>query len=190
MLCLRITVRYAGLFLVGSALLLLGGCSEESTDASLSSMDSEPTAQEVINSSPGEQLENAAGEAVDLVTDGIVTAWDSASSAMKDMEDGREMLQGIRDAYKSAEVSFSEVTSKETAMKARADIDALSDKLEQWRPKLAEMSDEAKDAAKRFFDVVAGKLSRLAEQLNENEWVNTILRPRLQELIEQLKSLG
>ena len=52
------------------------------------------------------------------------------------------------------------------------------------------MSDEAKDAAKRFFDVVAGKLSRLAEQLNENEWVNTILRPRLQELIEQLKSLG
>ena len=74
MLCLRITVRNAGLFLVGSALLFLGGCSEESTAASLSNMDSEPTAQEVINSSPGERLENEAGETVDFVTDGIATA--------------------------------------------------------------------------------------------------------------------
>jgi hypothetical protein len=29
----------------------------------------------------------------------------------------------------------------------------------------------------------------MAEQLNENEWVKTILKPKLQEVIEQLKSL-
>ena len=71
----------------------------------------------------------------------------------------------------------------------RKDFGKLSEKMEEWKPQLSEMSEEAKAGAKRFFDHVAEKLSSMAEQLNENEWVNEILRPKLREVIEQLKSL-
>ncbi len=137
----------------------------------------------------GEELEKAAGEAVDAVADGVSIAWKKASSAMKSFEGGKEMMGSMQEMYGSAKTSLSEVTSEESAMKAKAELDKLSEKMEEWKPQLSEMSEEAKAGAKRFFDHVAEKLSSMAEQLNENEWVKTILKPKLQEVIEQLKSL-
>lgn len=137
----------------------------------------------------GEQLEKAAGNAVDAVADGVTAAWDKASSAMSDFEGGREMLGNVQEMYSSAKSSLSDVTSEDSALKAKAELDKLSVKMDQWKPKLSEMSGDAKAGAKRFFDHVADQLSQLGEQLNENEWVNTILKPKLREVIEQLKSL-
>ena len=137
----------------------------------------------------GEELESAAGQAVDGVADGVALAWEKASSAVKSFEGGKEMMGSMQEMYGSAKTALSEVTSEESAMKAKAELDKLSEKMEEWKPQFSEMSEEAKAGAKRFFDLVAEKLSSMAERLNENEWVNEILRPKLREVIEQLKSL-
>ena len=138
----------------------------------------------------GEELEKAAGQAADAVADGVAVAWEKASAAMKNFEGGKEMLGSMREMYGSAKTSLSEVTNEESAMKAKTELDNWSKKIEEWKPQLSEMSEEVRAGAKRFFDHVAEKLSSMAEQLNDNEWVNTILKPKLRELIEQLQSLG
>ncbi|MDB4664509.1 hypothetical protein OAF83_03755 [Rubripirellula sp.] len=137
----------------------------------------------------GEQIEEAAGDAVDAVADGVTAAWAKASSAMNDFEGGREMLGNVQEMFSSAKTSLSDVTSEDSALKAKAELDKLSAKMDEWKPRLSEMSGDAKAGAKRFFDHVADQLSQLGMQLNENEWVNTILKPKLREVIEQLKSL-
>ena len=91
--------------------------------------------------------------------------------------------------YGSAKSSLSEVTSEESAERAKAELNTLSEKLDEWKPELSEMSEETKVGVKRFFEQVADQLSVMGDQLNDNEWVNEILKPKLRELIEQLKTL-
>ena len=61
---------------------------------------------------------------------------------------------------------------------------------DEWKPKLSEMSEDTKVGVKRFFEHVAEQLAKMGDQLNDNRWVDEILKPKLRELIEQLKSLG
>ncbi len=137
----------------------------------------------------GEEIEQAAGDAVDAVADGVSAAWEKASSAMKNFEGGQEMLGSMKEMYGSAKSSLSDVTSEESAEKAKAELNKLSEKLDDWKPKLNEMSEDTKVGVKRFFEHVADQLSTMGEELNDNEWVNEILKPKLREVIEQLKSL-
>lgn len=137
----------------------------------------------------GEEIEQAAGEAVDAVADGVSAAWEKASSAMNNFEGGQEMLGNVKEMYGSAKSSLGDVTSEESAQKAKSELSKLSEKLDEWKPKLSEMSEDTKVGVKRFFEHVADQLSTMGEQLNDNEWVNEILKPKLREVIEQLKSL-
>ena len=137
----------------------------------------------------GEEIEQAAGNAMDAVADGVSAAWEKASSAMKNFEGGQEMLVKMKDMYGSAKSSLRNVTSEESAEKAKAELNKLSEKLDEWKPKLSEMSEDTKVGVKRFFEHVAYQLSTMGEELNDNEWVNEILKPKLREVIEQLKSL-
>ena len=137
----------------------------------------------------GEEIEQAAGNAMDAVADGVSAAWEKASSAMKNFEGGQEMLVNMKDMYGSAKSSLRDVTSEESAEKAKAELNKLSEKLDEWKPKLSEMSEDTKVGVKRFFEHVADQLSTMGEELNDNEWVNEILKPKLREVIEQLKSL-
>lgn len=137
----------------------------------------------------GEEIEQAAGEAVDAVADGVSAAWEKASSAMNNFEGGQEMLGNMKEMYGSAKYSLGDVTSEESAQKAKAELSKLSEKLDEWKPKLSEMSEDTKVGVKRFFEHVADQLSTMGEQLNDNQWVNEILKPKLREVIEQLKSL-
>ena len=137
----------------------------------------------------GAEIEDAAGEAVDAVSQQAKAAWEKASSAMKDLEGGREMLDGMKDLYSSAKTSVQGVANEEAALKAKAELDQLSEKIETWKPKLAEMSKDAKVAAKRLLDHISQQLESFVQQLENNEWVQNILKPKLKEIAEQLKSL-
>ncbi len=137
-----------------------------------------------------DEIEQAAGEAADAVADGVSAAWEQASSAMKNFEGGQEMLGNMKQVYASTKSSLSDVTSKESAEKAKAELNQLSEKLDEWKPKLSEMSEDTKVGVKRFFEHVAEQLAKMGDQLNDNRWVDEILKPKLRELIEQLKSLG
>ena len=88
-----------------------------------------------------------------------------------------------------AKTALSDVTSKESAEKATGELNKLSEKLDEWKPKLSEMSEDTKLGVKQFFAHVADQLIMMGEKLNQNEWVNEILRPKLRDVIEQLKSL-
>ncbi|MDA7915500.1 hypothetical protein N9Z67_00200 [Rhodopirellula sp.] len=184
----RIVFRRLGLGCCLGLVTVIGfvGCSD-STEAPESVTEAIENGETKLPS--GEELEKVAGEAVDAVSDGVSVAWDKASSAMKDFEGGREMMGSMQEMYASAKTSLSDVTSEESALKAKSELDNLSAKIEDWKPQLSEMSTEAKVGAKRFFDHVAEQLSSFAEQLKENQWVNEILKPKLQEVIDQLKSL-
>lgn len=137
----------------------------------------------------GEEIEQAAGDAVDAVADSVSAAWEKASSAMSEFDGGSEMLGSMKEMYGSAKDSLSNVTSEESAEKAKAELDKFAKQLDEWKPKLSEMSDDTRMGVKRFFEYVAGRFSAMGEELNENEWVNEILKPKLRAVIEQLRSL-
>jgi len=188
---MRIRFRGFGMGCLLGMLALVGGVGCSNTDAPEGSV--EVTGGEVADLKAqlpsGEEIEQVAGDAVDAVADGVSVAWDKASSAMKNFEGGQEMLGNMKDMYGSAKASLSEVTSEESAEKAKAELNKLSEKLDDWKPKLSEMSENTKAGAKGFFEHVADQLSKMGEELNDNEWVNEILKPKLREVIEQLKSL-
>ena len=99
------------------------------------------------------------------------------------------MLADMKAMYGSAKTALSDVKSKAGAERATGELNKWSEKLDQWKPKLSEMSEDTKVGVKRFFDHVAEQLLLLGEKLNQNEWVTEILGPKLQEVIQQLKSL-
>jgi hypothetical protein len=176
--------------LLGLAVLAGGvGCSEpdapESTfDTTIGNVNAlKPQVQS------GEETEQSAGDAVDAVAEGVSAAWGNASSALRNFEGGKEILADMKQMYGTAKTSLSDVTSEKSAEKARAELNSLSQKLDEWKPKLSEMSEDTKVGVKLFFEHVADQLSTIGGQLSENEWVNDILRPKLREVIEQLKSL-
>lgn len=137
----------------------------------------------------GAELEQSAGEAAEAVADGVSAAWEKASSAMKNFEGSQEMLGSMKEIYGSVKSSLSDITSDESAENARKELNKLSQKVDDWKPTLSEMSEDTKVSIKPFFEHVADQLSAMGEQLQDNEWVNEILRPKLRELVEQLKSL-
>ena len=171
--------------------LLLGGMGCSSSDAPESPLETTVQGGSDLKTKvpSGEEIEQVAGDAVEAVAGGVSAVWDKTSSAMKNFEGGKEMLADMKEMYGSAKTSLNNVTSKESAEKAKGELDKLSDQIDKWKPKLSEMSAETKVGVKRFFDHVADQLSMMGEKLNENEWVNEILRPKLREIIEQLKSL-
>lgn len=170
---------------------LFGGVGCSNTDAPEVTLESTTGEVEDLKAKmpSGEEIEQAAGDAVDAVADGVSAAWEKASSAMNNFEGSQEMLSNMKDMYGSAKSSLTDVTSEESAEKAKAELNKLSEKLDEWKPKLNEMSEDTKVGVKRFFEHVADQLSTMGEQLNDNEWVNEILKPKLREVIEQLKSL-
>jgi len=170
------------------ASVLFSGCTTAPDDIPVT-VESPDAGDPGLDLPTGSEIEVAANEAVGAVAERATAAWERASSAMKDFEGGHEMLASAKDMYSSAKTAVEDVTSEEAAKKAKAELDQLSVKIEAWKPKLAEMSEDAKVAAKRFFDHVAERLKSFAEQLEENEWVQNTVKPKLDEIVEQLKSL-
>ena len=171
--------------------VLLGGVGCSSSDAPESALEvTLEEGKELQAKMPsGEEIEQAAGGAVDAVAGGVSAVWEKTSSAMKNFEGGTEMLADMKAMYGSAKTALSDVKSKEGAERATGELNKWSEKLDQWKPKLSEMSEDTKVGVKRFFDHVAEQLLLLGEKLNQNEWVTEILGPKLQEVIQQLKSL-
>lgn len=188
---MQIQVRRVGMgWLLGlSALLGLLGCSESNSPDAAPEVTSNEVEDLKAKLPSGDEIEQAASEAAESVVDGVSAAWEKASSAVKNLEGGQEMLSRMKEMYGSAKSSLSEVTSEESAERAKAELNTLSEKLDEWKPELSEMSEETKVGVKRFFEQVADQLSVMGDQLNDNEWVNEILKPKLRELIEQLKTL-
>jgi hypothetical protein len=167
----------------------VSGCSESPQDTPVPIEDSDAADGGGLELPTGAEIDDAASQAVDAVSERATAAWEKASSAMKDFEGAREMLPGIKDMYSSAKAAVSQVTSEEAAQKAKVELDQLSVNIDAWKPQLAEMSADAKVAAKGFFIHVAEQLNVLVQKLEENQWVQEILKPKLEQMVAQLRSL-
>ena len=179
-----------GLFLGLLALLGIVGCSETTGPEHPGDVPSLGVETDLNSKLPSsDEIGQAAGEAAESVAEGVSAAWEKSASAMKNFEGGQEMLSSMKEMYGSAKASLSDVASEESAQKAKAELNKISEKLEEWKPKLSEMSEDTKVGIKRFFEYVANQLSSMGDRLNENEWVNEILKPKLRAVIEQLKTL-
>jgi len=165
-----------GILFVTSSVLFVAGCNEAEK------------AGEAVKDAANEAGEKV-GEAGEKLSDGFSEAVEKASSALKDIDGGSEILTKAKDFFASAQTTIKGITDKasaEAAMTKLGDLDGAIDSLGEMAGKLPET---AKTALSSVIDQGIKQLNALVEKIKEMPGVSDVIKPKMDELIEKLRGM-
>lgn len=139
-------------------------------------------------------LEKSAKEAADkagaAVADGLTAATEKAIAAMKNVEGGPEMLKSITDTFDSAEKTLAGVKDSETARAAGPAMDEMIAKVQGLSAAAEKLPAEAKSALAPMVEAGIAKLKELYEKIKAIPEVETVIKPRFDELLAKVSALA
>lgn len=136
-----------------------------------------------------ESAGDAAKDVEDKVSAGFSAAAEKASAALESVEGGGKLLTGIKDFFSSAEESLKGITDKASAEAALPKFDELASSLDGLAESAAKLPEEAMSAVKSVFEKGVAEIKSLAEKVFDIEGVEEVVKPKLDELMDKLKSL-
>lgn len=185
---LNLSTLWGGLAAL-ALMVAVTGCTQEQIEEAESAVEETAGDVSAAAAEATEQVGEAAGDVKDAVSEEFTAAWDKASAALKDVEGGGELLTGMKSFFAGAKESLEGVTDEASAEKAKAKLGELGASVDGWGEKVAGMSDEAKTALKGFIEQGIAQMKSLLENFEDNELVQTVLKPKFDELMEKLKNL-
>ena len=185
---MKVTLRRPRVFCVfgflGMAVTAVGCSEQQINDATATADGVRASAGEASN-----KVVEATGAVKDKVSQEFSVAWEKASNALKDVEGGGEMLTGMKEVFSNAKAAFEGVTDEASAENAKTKLSELGKSVDGWREKVDGLSEESKVAIKGFLEKGIAQLNTFVESFQDNQLVQTVLKPKFDELIEQLKNL-
>jgi hypothetical protein len=132
---------------------------------------------------------NAAEQTKNTIADGFEAANEKATAAMKSIEGGPEMLSGLTETFEGAEKAVKGIKDTETAKEAGSTIDQLDKKLDSLIASADKWPAEAKTAIANLSEAGLAKLKELVEKVKSIPEVETVIKPKLDQIAAKIKSL-
>ena len=137
-----------------------------------------------------DSAKKAAEKAGTAVAEGLTAATEKATAAMKDVEGGPEMLKSITDTFDSAEKTLAGVKDSETARAAGPAMDEMIAKLQGLSAAAEKLPAEAKSALAPLVEAGIAKLKELYEKFKAIPEVETVIKPKFDELVTKVSALA
>ncbi|TWT40104.1 hypothetical protein KOR42_49990 [Thalassoglobus neptunius] len=170
--------------------LFISGCDQKQMEDAENSVKEGASELGESASDAATQMGEAAKNMKDAMGEKFTAAWDKASEKLKEVEGGSEMLTNIKDFFKNAGESLSSITDEASAENAKAKFAEMTETVEGWGPKLAEMPEEAQTALKSVLASGAAHLKTLVEKVKDNELYQEHVQPQIDALMEKLHALA
>ena len=154
-------------------------------DAAKATADAAKSAAESAKDVVGGVAQNAA----DAFEEGFATAAKKASSTLEGMEGGSELVKEVTDLFGSAKEAITSITDKASAQAALPKLSDLGGTIDELGGIVGKLPSQAKSAIAGMIESGMNLLKALAEKVMAIPGVQSVIKPKLDELMDKLSSL-
>jgi hypothetical protein len=175
--------------LVCAAALISSGCGQKATDKVGGAVKEAAGKAGEATQDAAQAAGNAAKKVTDAVGEGYSSAVEKATSALKGVEGGGEVLAKIKDLFASATESLKGVTDKASAEAAVSKLSGLTGSVDGLAGMLDKLPDEAKTAVKGVIGQGMENLKALVDKVLAIPGVQSVLKPTVDQLMSKLEGI-
>lgn len=176
-----------GMLIVGG--LLLAGCSPEAKTEIDKAKQAASDAAESTKDATGE-IAGKAGEVVKDAQENVTSAAAAAADALKGVAGGPELLKKVTEFFGSAGKTLQGITDVESAKAALPKLTELTSSTDELSKSMANLPEGAKSSISGVWEKGIAELKALVEKVMALPGVESVLRPKVNELMGKLEAIA
>jgi ElaB/YqjD/DUF883 family membrane-anchored ribosome-binding protein len=162
---------------------------ESATDATGRVMRSAADAASGAAETATTAVKEAAEGAERTLEEGLTAVSEQASAAVAGVAGGPEVLKHVTDFFGSATKALQGITDSESAQAAATDLTELHERVDGMAQGIGDLPAEAQAAIKKVIEKGLAGLKIVAEKVEEIPGVETVVKPKVDELMAKLEAL-